>query len=226
MKKILVYSYYYENFKEIADITQSTIEEYCKIQGYDFFIQTKDFDHSKGIGFERIKIALEKLQNYDWLWYLDIDTMIMNQTIRLENIVDENYDIIISKNPKNKLITEINIGSILIKKTEWTRNFLEHINNLDEYYHHDWKSQQAIIDYINITHSQEVEKHIKLVNPRFFNSFYHEWFLEENFQIGDFVLHPAGSSNDYRIRLFNEMKNKIIKKPKDSFAIQPYNGYN
>lgn len=223
---MLIFSYYYENFKDIAALTIPTIEEYAKIHGYDFYIKDKDFDHSKRIGFERIDIFLEKIDQYDWIWYLDADSMIMNQTIRLENLIDNNFDMIIAKNPENKQIIEINVGSVLIKKSEWTKIFLKHISNLENYFNHDWKTQQAIIDYINITNIQDAQKHMKIVHPRYFNSNYHVWHSNSNFKMGDLVLHPAGSSNDYRLRLFNEMKNYIIKMPTNLFVNQPYNGYN
>jgi hypothetical protein len=226
--KILVFTYHNENchegpsFKIIGELTKNSKEEYCKVHGYDFYLKDKDFDYSKRINYERIDIFLEKINEYDWIWYLDADCMIMNHTIKLENLIDNNYDIIMSSNPLNKKIVEINNGSVLMKRSDWSINFLNHISSLEQYYSHPWVSQQAIIDYINITNVEEAKKHIKIVHPRFFNSFYHEWYPQENFKIGDFVLHAAGSSNDYRIKLLNEMKDYIIKMPEVDIKTKPF----
>jgi len=227
-KKILVFSYHNEechygpSFKAIGELTRSSKEEYCQTHGYDFYLKDNNFDYSKRKGYERWDIFLEKINDYDWLWYIEADLMIMNHTIRLENLIDEKYDMIIGQNPHNKEIKEINNGSILLKNSNWSLSFLKHIDSLTQYYYHSWGTQQAIIDYINITHAEEAEKHIKIVPLRYFNSYYHQWHPEDNFQIGDFVLHAAGSSNDYRFNLFNEVKQYIIKAPQVNIKTQPF----
>jgi len=216
-KKFLVFSYHNEashygpTFKEIGESTRPSKEDYCKTHGYDFYLKDNNFDYSERIHFERIDIFLNKINDYDWIWYLDADCMIMNHTIRLENLIDDNYDVIISRVSNKEQNIQINNGSILIKRSEWSINFLKYISSCKQYFTHCWASQQAIIDYINITHIEEAKKHIKLVHPRFFNSYYHQWYPDQSFQMGDFVLHPAGSSNSYREILINEMKDKIIK---------------
>jgi len=217
-KKILVFSYHDENchegpsFKTIGEITRQSKEEYCKIHGYDFYLKDKDFDKSWTPRSERINILINNIDNYDWIWYLDTDAMIMNQTIKIDYLIDDNYDVILSRTPNEQLI-DINDGSMLIKRSEWSKNFLNHINDIVKKSSHSWPCQQAIIDYVNITHPEEAKKHIKIVPLRFFNSYYHQWYPKQNFQIGDPVLHAAGSSNDYRLKLFNEMKDKIVKMP-------------
>lgn len=227
-KKFLVFSYHNENrhhgrtFKEIGELTRASKEEYCQVHGYDFYLKDSNFDYSKRQGFERWDIFLDKIKDYDWLWYIEADLMIMNQTIRLENLIDDKYDFIIGESNSNGEIKEVNNGSILIKKSDWSLSFLKHIDSLKKYYHHPWATQQAIIDYINITHPEEAKEHIKIVPLRYFNSYYHEWHPQHNFQMGDFVLHAAGSSNDYRFALFNEIKNYIIKTPKEKIKIKPF----
>ena len=34
------------------------------------------------------------LANYDWLFYLDSDALIMNDMIKLETLIDDDYDMI------------------------------------------------------------------------------------------------------------------------------------
>jgi len=217
-KKILVFSYHDENshygptFKVIGELSRQSKEEYCKIHGYDFSLKDKDFDPSWVYRTERVNILINEIGNYDWIWYLDTDTMIMNQTIRIENLIDDNYDLIIAKTRTEGLI-EINDGSMLIKRSEWSKKFLNHINSVAKTSSNPWPCQQAVIDYINITHVEEAKKHIKIVPLRFFNSYYHSWHPKDNYQHGDFVIHLAGRSNDSRYEIFNELKNHIIKTP-------------
>jgi hypothetical protein len=225
-KKILVFSYHDENchhgpsFKTIGEITRQSKEEYCKIHGYDFYLKDKDFDKSWTPRSERINILINNIDNYDWIWYLDADVMIMNQTIKIENLIDDNYDLIIAKTRTEGLI-EINDGSMLVKKSKWSKNFLNHIKSVAETSSNPWPCQQAIIDYINITHIEEAKKHIKIVPLRFFNSYYHSWHPNDNYQHGDFTIHLAGRSNQSRFEIFNEAKEHIIKASDYKISFEP-----
>ena len=217
--KILCYSYCNPTdshegatFGRIAELTQPSVIEYCKTHGYDYYFQDSGFDSNKIIGWERYDITLRKLDLYDYIFYLDADAMIMNHTIRLENIIDNNYDILIAYNSIAKDWTGINTGVILFKNSQWTKDFLNHLNS-KTHFHTTWAYEQGALIEAYTNNEMDCQKHIKLVKNRLFNSYAHQWYVEDNFRIGDFVCHAAGSSNSYRERLFTELNKKIIKLP-------------
>ncbi len=217
--KILIFTYHTtmthegKTFEEVGNLTLSSKQDYCNRHGYDFVCKTDNFTSFKKnrvIGWERIDMFLEYLDSYEWVWMLGADTMIMNQTIKLEDIIDDNYDMILARNFNNKDIIEINSDSWLVKSSEWSRNFLNKINKKEHLYNTWGFEQSAAIEELN--NNTETLKHIKLVHNRVFNSYWHHWHIEtNNFKFGDFVLHDAGTSNQHRFDLFNEMKNKIVK---------------
>jgi len=215
-KKFLIFTYHDEmlhgtkSYKDVAELTMPSKIDYCKTHGYDFYAKENDFDFSRRVNWERVPmfINLIKEKKYDWLWFLGTDCMIMNHTIRLENIIDDNYDMIIASSSDNKI--EVNTDSWLVKCTDWSLDFLERINSNIELYHHPWCEQQAVI---NELHDNEIKKHFKIVHTRYFNSYYHAWYPDLNFKFGDFVIQAAGHDNDYRVEIFNELKDKIIKIP-------------
>lgn len=212
--KILVFSCFDSrshhgcSYTDLAKITMPSYEEYCKIHGYDFLVKT-EFNSERPMPWGKFELMFDKLPIYDWIFYVECDSMLMNQTIKLENIIDDNYDIVISKSSRLDII-EVNTGPIMIKKSEWSKQFLyEILNHRKQYYTNQMLEQQMMIDEIN--GNEDVRKRCKIVNYRTMNSFAHGWHLNDNFQIGDFICHAAGSSNDYRIKLFNYLKNHIIK---------------
>jgi hypothetical protein len=215
--KILVFTYgdtnshYGCSFSDLLKITNASKEEYCETHGYDFYCRTEGIRTDRAIGWEKIQIICDHIDKYDYIFYVECDAMIMNHTIRIENLIDDNYDITTSIH-KNANEYEINAGVLLIKCSEWSKNFLNKLCKKEEFHHHNWAEQAAIINELKT--NTETRKHFKFVSNRYFNSYAHKWYPEDNFQIGDFVLHAAGSSNDYRFQLFNEMKNYIIKMPK------------
>lgn len=215
-QKFLIFTYHDEmvhgtrSYKDVAELTMPSKVEYCKTHGYDFIYKDRDFDFSRRVNWERVPMFIDfiKQKKYDWIWFLGTDCMIMNQTIRLENIIDNNYDMIIANSSKDKI--EVNTDSWLVKCNDWSLDFLERINKRVDLYHHQWCEQQAVIEELN---NQETRKHFKLVHTRYFNSYYHAWFPDFNFKFGDFVIQAAGHNNDYRVELFSELKDKIIRIP-------------
>jgi len=215
-KKFLIFTYHDEmlhgtkSYKDVAELTMPSKVDYCKAHGYDFYAKDNDFDFSRRVNWERVPMFINfiKEKKYDWLWFLGTDCMIMNHTIRLENMVDDNYDMIIASSNHDKI--EVNTDSWLVKCSDWSLNFLEKINSNIDLYHHSWCEQQAVINELN---DENVKKHFKIVHTRYFNSYYHAWYPDFNFQFGDFVIQAAGHNNDYRVEIFSEIKDKIIKLP-------------
>ena len=80
--------------------------------------------------------------------------------------------------------------------------------------------QAAISDEVN--QNEETRNHFKIMNLRFFNSYYHEWHPNGNYKHGDFILHLAGTSNSYREKVFKEMKDNIIKSNDYKISCKPF----
>lgn len=208
------------SFTELAKLTSPSKEEYAKHHGYDFYCQTENFLPDRAIGWAKIDILNKKLPDYDWLLYVECDAMIMNPTIRLENLIDNNYDVIISNSKYRDHFQGVNTGVMLVKSCDWSTGFFKNLLDKEHYFHGNWWEQGAIIEQIR--DNPAVRSHFKLVNNRFFNSYYHRGTPEENFVVGDFICHSAGISNESRQALFTELQNKRILIPEDRQIRTPF----
>lgn len=222
MKKILIASIHDSSshngpsFNEIVEITKKSTEEYCKFHGYDQIIENEKLDKNRHISWNRIALLRKYLENnyYDWVWNTDIDLMIMNQTIKLENFLDENYDILITCYRGD--IEHFNSGSFIVNNTAWSREFLKNIYEHPNYLvDRDFVAyeQECIIEYYKSRPDEQ--KHFKIMETRTINSHFHARMSDItpsiNYEYGDFVLHTAGSDNDYRVPTFKELEKWIIK---------------
>jgi len=223
--KILVFTYgdtnshYGCSFSDLLKITNSSKEEYCETHGYDFYCRTEGIRTDRAIGWEKIQIICDHIDKYDYIFYVECDACIINQTIKLENLIDDNHDVIFGKVSNTKDHIQINSGVFLVKCSEWSKEFFNFLNEkkITNRYANE---QEAIIDQINT--NSETLKHFKVVHLRFFNSYYHSWHPEDNYQHGDFILHAAGSSNNYRAALFNEIKKYSIIVPQEKIKIKSF----
>lgn len=214
--KFLVFCYYdgrskdTKSFKQIAELTNPSKEEYCKLHGYDFLCE-EITEYHREIGWRKIDIFRDKLKSgyWDYIFYCETDCLITNFNKKIEDIIDDNYDITIAKNSISSGWTGINCGNILIKNSEWSKQFLDNLELKKEFWHHEWAEQQALIDELN--KDKSLLNHIKFVSMREMGGFHHQWYPKDNWQVGDWIIHAAGCSNEHRYKLFNELNNRIIK---------------
>lgn len=223
--KILVFTYANNDshhgcsFHKLLELTNPSKEEYCKIHGYDFYCQTENLVHNnpRDIGWEKIRIINDVIDKYDYIFYVECDAIIMNHTIKIENLVDDNYDFIIGRglnDPPEKY--HVNCGSFIVKCSEWTKQFMKNLYEkkdiINPNYPQNWAEQAAIMT--ELINNSEVRKHFKITHLRYLNSYYRPDTPQDNFEIGDFVLHGVGMPNTTREKLLDECRNKIIKMPK------------
>ena len=163
--KIAICTIYNGPYIELADITVKENKiPYCKRHGYNLHAKTSEFEYD--MGFSKIKFILDLMEenSYEWIYWCGTDTMIMNHSIQLEDIIDDDYHFIIAECGGPQL----NADSFLIKNSKEGREWLELILSLREEYKNDcWLEQRAMMH--NCEKSPWVD-YIKFVPPRTFNS--------------------------------------------------------
>jgi len=211
--KIAICSMYDESYTELADITvKENKVPYCKKHGYNFHVKTSEFEYD--MGFSKIKFILDLMEEneYEWFYWCGTDTMIMNQSIRLEDIIDDDYHFIIAKVGGPSL----NADSFLIKNSKEGKELFEFILSLREEYKNDcWLEQRVMIDYCE---KDPWVNYIKIVEPRTFNSLIWDTYGDPNrnpatepdeYQKGDFLIHLAGHNLEFRLKKFKELSSQV-----------------
>lgn len=148
--------------KFIRDIKygRKTLENYCTLHGYNLLEDLSLVDiHDREIQWTKIPLILKYLSispdEYDYLVWIDADTIIMNQTIKVETIMDRLMGdklIMYSKDFGNW----INNGVIFIKNDPMVVDFFtetwNHPNEIcreqgamDKLYRMNWKGCRNII---------------------------------------------------------------------------------
>lgn len=200
------------SFKEIQDIVGPIIKEYCETHKYDCIVQEWQ-DSSKGAPWGKIKYTIDNISKYDWVWTMDIDTMIMNHSIKIEDIINDDYCVMLSS--LDGSIDGINTGSMFYKNDEKTIKFLNDIYDQKEFYWNGYWEQDAIIKLLKI--NPEYRQITQICNHRKFNSHFHFDFHPEkhNYKSGDLLVHLCGSDNDFRYQALSQLKSYIIRPYKE-----------
>ena len=147
---------------------------------------SQDFVRETGklfISWAKIKILLDVMQNrkYEWILWLDTDALIMNTSVFLEYFIDDNYDLIITKDHHY-----LNNGVFILKNSKWSFDFLKTLwmtrSPLND-------EQEAMIDYLA---DDKHKKHVKYLPQCSFNSYWEMNAFYRRFEYGDFIIHWPG----------------------------------
>jgi hypothetical protein len=227
-KKIAVLVVYDDNYEEMKKITvDNNIQQYCELHNYTL-IKHKVEESDRHPQWHKISKSIETLKSneFDWVFFIDLDCLIMNPTIKLETIIDEKYSFIIPSHNIQAIdtptITPFNTDNIitsqfLVKNDEIGLQILEDIWEAKEWPQDldintfDYEGRQTRITILK----PEFSNHIKIVDEKILNRF---WYMNSPFMVfynldvnklswnpGDFIVHVTGYQKEERIKLLSDL---------------------
>lgn len=229
--KIGVLVMYDDLYEGMASITvDQNIKQYCEIHGYRLIKhKIQDIDNGRSPQWQKIIESIEILESsdLDWLFFIDLDCLIMNQTIKLEALIDDRYSFIVPSHAMpaidfpmeknefgdNNIITSAyfvkndKIGIDILKRIWECRGMPDgfDINSFD----HEGRQCRTTLSM------PEFRPHVKIVEERLLNRF---WYINKPFMTfhnlginnlvwkpGDFIVHVTGYSLQERISILSDL---------------------
>ena len=208
--KIALLDVHNDKYKKIWDIAGPVKEAYCQKHGYDnihYQSPPSLLPDGRQDNWGRVHGILWHLRDYDWIFYLDTDILIMNHEIKIEDYIDENYNLIAGPLPHEG---HIMTSGMLIKNDRWAVDFFldlySQTNFITEHYTSppDKKFatgnpangglyfEQSSFHYLYDHYEKYYEK-IKLVPRCWFNS------ETRSYKPGDFLIHFPGQLQKTRL---------------------------
>lgn len=223
--RIAIVSLYDAGYSHIGKYSDLNKAKYAKKHGYDIFLYHKSFDLLRPTAWSKILAVQKQLANYDWIFWTDADSLIVNSDIKLESFIDPAYDIILSREHNwdgiqidNHIFKidgiSFNTGHFLIKNSDWSTKMLNQIWKQEKFINcNGWWEQAAFLNLYN--NDTTIKSHMKLLPQRALNSCLIETLkvtpklnsLLGLYQPGDFILHFYGSIN--KAPLMKEWSEKI-----------------
>lgn len=172
---------------------------YAAKHDYDACLYNEYLDKTR-LGYWYKVIAVQKnIEQYDWVFYLDSDAIIMNHNIRLEDLIDDHYDMVATHDGGPVPILS---GQFLIKNSAWSRQFLKDWYNVGDTHIQPGFDGGALIKLF--TENEEIRQHIKIIPVDKMGSYM--WSYKE----GDFIIQFAGLTHDDKEKYMKEYYEKSL----------------
>ena len=160
--------------------------------------------------FVHILDVMDQHPEVEWVWWLDNDAMITNFDIRVGDLVDNDYHVIMPTD-----IAALNTGSFIVRNSPQAREWLNFLLSKKKEYKDDkkWFEQQAVIDFY-----PKFQDLFKIIPQQWLNSYDYRMYNVEGIDLlgqdgqwapGDFVIHWPGLPNDARVKLAQQYQQYI-----------------
>lgn len=153
-RRIAIVTYYSEDApnQEIKRLTWSNKMKYCQKHGYDLYDSNaipEIVAHIDGLKNKMMYpryfkyAAIQSVmrggdatqgRSYDWILWLDGDSLILNHGKRIEEIVDERFDVIVTTGPPDhkQWGNVVNAGAFLIRNNDFGQQFIDDALSLSQ----------------------------------------------------------------------------------------------
>lgn len=172
--------------RSVEDGTKTKLR-YCATHHYDLICVSDIFvDQDHPVAWAKIQAIQNYLKDYDFLFMLDADTLIMNPSIRLESILEDymgGHAMMATYDAYHNL----NTGALWIRNHYRSFAMLDQMAELSHMASHRWAENFV---FIYLYHRDAAfRKSVKILkNPRVFNS-YPYGDKHHLYTSGDFILH-------------------------------------
>jgi hypothetical protein len=182
--------------KEIADfgeIGAANKQAYARRHAYDCFEYREQLDKSRHPAWSKLDVIRRHLSDYDWVFWTDADSLVMNSERKLESIIagHEHKDMILTWEVGP---SPVNTGQWLVQSTAWSADVLSVVGQVASPNRRPrWFEQGALSEWLGTDETRWC--HLAVVHPRIMNAtppvkhFEKRFGRKSRWRRGDFIIH-------------------------------------
>lgn len=226
VRSVYHYRYYNDDIKtkpKIAIVTlenrntgyiefhNKSIYKYCQKHGYDY-IFLDNYESDLSAYWKKILVVIQYLKEYDYVMWLDSDSIVCNYDIKLESILNDEYHIYIGRDYPSFVSNVYCAGIFMVRNSEIGKAFMDECIGIylnDDYCKEENKPalkgkyagrcyEQGVMNYLLKT---KYKTSVISMPDRIFNN---TLFEDDNC----FILHFYNQNRDKTTRYFNYLSTK------------------
>lgn len=175
VRRLKILSAYDDSFREMGEISETSIRLYSAIQNADFEVR-RNVQIGRPPAWAKIRYLIEEIRkgSYEFLLWIDADACFVRGDLDILNCVRPDKELFVVNHRVNKGMLKNfpgvfayydrpNTGVILVRSSAWCLEFLERIWAKEEYINHPWWENAAFMDLIG--YWQELGQEVRLNEP-------------------------------------------------------------
>jgi hypothetical protein len=196
-----------DKLKDLANLVIPIVEKYCDKNNYKLIVKKIENFEKPPAWFKCLAILDEfKKNDCSYIFWLDIDTLILNLNFDLINLSKSSKKLYLSKDHNG-----INSGVMLIKNCDEMKLFFDQVYSLyPNFKNHGWWEQAAIIHVIQHNYLN-IQSDIEYVPQKIFNAYDKKLIptKPDGYVCSDtFILHLPSINNNIRKETIQKYKNQ------------------
>jgi hypothetical protein len=224
---VALLSFYTSDYQPLVDVTGPVKDAYCAKQGYRHIVKVAPYGNPDDYyAFSRLRYLRDILfgdlpegHGVEVVLVMNSHAQVMNHNIRVESLLDDRHDFFVAKD-----VSGINMGVFVVRKSEWLKQWLNHLLSYEAVHKTKIQFEQTIVQ--ETWEWPEFKSRVQIVDQRLLGSYlwrHYDWADTSpgQFQRGDFCLHVPGKSTkvgvdrsllESRVMIFSspEVTDKII----------------
>jgi hypothetical protein len=174
----------------LAEMSIENKRQYAAQHGYELVV-AQNLRHGRTARWDKVMLLRRLLHSYEWLHWVDLDTLFMNMKRAPFDFLDSAYDLHVAKDANG-----LNTGSFYVRSSAWSEDFLRRV-----WEHNDGgageSDQRSIRHTIEKLSDAERGAHVKFYSQKLFNEYpdpivnFKNW--RGHFREGDYLLHFPGT---------------------------------
>jgi hypothetical protein len=127
--RVMIVQFYTKNVS-YGRFSEEINRRYCQEHGYEYYVEKDDekirkIIEDRAFTWAKPKILLEAMEKHDvdYILFLDIDAIVSNNQIKIEEFIDENYEMVVTEDYSSHSV--MNAGVILVKNSDWSKQFMK-----------------------------------------------------------------------------------------------------
>eukprot|EP01104_Vermistella_antarctica_P010959 TRINITY_DN2989_c0_g1_i2.p1 TRINITY_DN2989_c0_g1~~TRINITY_DN2989_c0_g1_i2.p1 ORF type:complete len:288 (-),score=44.75 TRINITY_DN2989_c0_g1_i2:792-1655(-) len=187
-----VVTLYANRLGPVGELSDFNKRQYTARHGYEMVVENDQVaNHKRRISWSKVLALKKHLARFDWLMWVDVDTLFMDLEMPLSRFQDDRYDVMMSSNENG-----VNAGVIFVRNTPWGHQFLDTWWNQTKYIRRAGRGSGDQHALRHLMKKAEFRSHVKTFPQCAFNSRVEMrvWSWYHFFMKGDFLVHFAGLS--------------------------------
>lgn len=222
-KNICLTTYFNKDYRQISHYCLNSLKKYSLKFGYPIILHNEVTSNSYPPWNKILVIKKLFSEGYDYVFYIDADAMIINFDYNIADQIEPEKEWYLVRQQKEFNEGYVpNTGVMLIKNTDFSKNILDQLWQLNHYSHHYWADQAALIELIGLKYElpPKFQDYIKSddPNPEFIKKIKwldEKWNEDQHFATtNSIIIHLLGGRKCYKLWHLNRLayKHNLIQK--------------